>query len=139
MLDYLINLLEDATDFSWASAKASHAVLLCRMEQGEIKGWAETKKTDRVRRAHAQRHVSTAHGNTRNTVMGRLCPVSTLTKAHVCKSSHMKPGEFFTSMSVLTVGKKKPNLSPIVRRNVKKMASKTNKMGHAQQRVCPQI
>ena len=37
MLDYLINLLEDATDFSWASAKASHAVLLCRMEQGEIK------------------------------------------------------------------------------------------------------
>ena len=33
MLDYLINLLEDTTDFSWASAKASHAGLLCRMEQ----------------------------------------------------------------------------------------------------------
>ena len=27
MMDYVINLLED--DFSWASAKASHAVLLC--------------------------------------------------------------------------------------------------------------
>ena len=37
MLDYVIDLLDDATDFSWASVKASHAVLLCRMEQGEIK------------------------------------------------------------------------------------------------------
>ena len=29
MLDYCINLLEDATDFSWSSAKVRHAVLLC--------------------------------------------------------------------------------------------------------------
>ena len=57
MLDYVINLLDDATDFSWASAMASHAVLLCHMEQGEIAGWQETEKIDRVRRAHAQRHV----------------------------------------------------------------------------------
>ena len=28
MLDYLIQLLEDANDFSWDAAKASHAVLL---------------------------------------------------------------------------------------------------------------
>ena len=48
MLDYLINLLGDATDFSWASAKASYAVLLCRMEQGKIKSWAETEKIYRV-------------------------------------------------------------------------------------------
>ena len=34
MLDYLISLLDDANDFSWTSAKASHAV---HMEQGEIK------------------------------------------------------------------------------------------------------
>ena len=32
LLDYCINLLEDATDFSWSSVKANHAVLLCRME-----------------------------------------------------------------------------------------------------------
>ena len=29
MLDYLIFSLDDANDFSWTSAKASHAVLLC--------------------------------------------------------------------------------------------------------------
>ena len=58
MLDYVINLLENATSFSWVSAKASHAVLLCRMEQmeqGEIQSWSQTDKIDRVRRAHTQR------------------------------------------------------------------------------------
>ena len=39
MLDYLIALLEDANNFSWQAAKASHAVLLCRMEQGEVTSW----------------------------------------------------------------------------------------------------
>ena len=58
MLDYLINLLEDANDFSCASAKTSHAVLLCRMEQGEVVSWADVDKIDRIRRAHAQRHIS---------------------------------------------------------------------------------
>ena len=41
MLDYCINLLEYTTDFSWSSAKASHVVLLCRMEQGEIDSWLD--------------------------------------------------------------------------------------------------
>ena len=44
MLDYVIDLLDDATDFSWASTKGSHAVFLCRMEQGEIGSWLETEK-----------------------------------------------------------------------------------------------
>ena len=56
MLDYLIALLDYVNDFSCQSAKASHAVLLCRMEQGEISDWSQTDKTDRVRRANAQRH-----------------------------------------------------------------------------------
>ena len=58
MLDYVINLLEDANDFSWASAKASHAVLLCQMEQGKVVGWSDVEKIDRIRRADAQRHIS---------------------------------------------------------------------------------
>ena len=62
MLDDVIDLLDDATDFSWALAKASHAVLLCRMEQGEIGSWLETEKIDRVRWAHAQRHNTESAG-----------------------------------------------------------------------------
>ena len=57
MLDYLIALLDDSNDFSWSAAKASHAVLLCRMEQGEISEYTQTDLVDRVRRAHAQRHI----------------------------------------------------------------------------------
>ena len=40
MLIYVIDLLDD---FSWASVKASHAVLLCRMEQAEIGSWLEAE------------------------------------------------------------------------------------------------
>ena len=60
MLDYLVALFDDANDFSWDAAKASHAVLLCRMEQGEIKSYSEVEKIDRVRRANAQRHQFTS-------------------------------------------------------------------------------
>ena len=56
MLDYMISLFDDANDFSWDAAKASHAVLLCRMEQGEISDYSQTDKIDRIRRANAQRH-----------------------------------------------------------------------------------
>ena len=57
MLDYLGNLMEDASDFSWDSAKAAHAILLTNMEADRVK-WSETEKIDRLRRAHAQRHIS---------------------------------------------------------------------------------
>ena len=63
MLDYLIALLDDSNDFSWAAAKASHAVLLCRMEQGEIVDYTQTDLVDRVRRAHAQRHITHTSSN----------------------------------------------------------------------------
>ena len=60
MLDYLIALLDDSNDFLWSAAKSSHAVLLRRMEQGEIQNFACTDQIVRVRRAHAQRHVTGA-------------------------------------------------------------------------------
>ena len=66
MLDYLIALVEDANDFSWGAARASHAVPLCRMEQGEVKGYGETDKLDRIRRADAQRHVTTSPNEAKN-------------------------------------------------------------------------
>ena len=55
MLHYLGDLMEDATDFSWSSAKSAHAVLLCEMERGSV-DWFDTTRIDRIRRAHAQRH-----------------------------------------------------------------------------------
>ena len=55
MLAYLGDIMEDATDFGWANAKASHAVMLCEMERGSLT-WFDSDRIDRLRRAHAQRH-----------------------------------------------------------------------------------
>ena len=60
MLDYMISLMDDANDFSWVSAKASHAVLLCRMEQGEIRSYSDVMAIDRIRRANAQKYMPTS-------------------------------------------------------------------------------
>ena len=41
-------------------------MLLCRIEQGEIKDYTQTEKIDRVRRVHAQRHTYTGHDTVKN-------------------------------------------------------------------------
>ena len=57
MLNYLSDLMEDANDFSWHGAKAAHAVLMCDMERRAVT-WDDTACINRVRWAHAQKHVS---------------------------------------------------------------------------------
>ena len=54
MLDYLTEIMQNSHNFSWNSVKGVHAVLLCQMEEGRVR-WDETKKIDRIRRAHAQK------------------------------------------------------------------------------------
>ena len=54
MRNYLGNLMEDASDFSRDLAKMCHAILLTNIEAARM-SWIETKKSDRFRRAHAQR------------------------------------------------------------------------------------
>ena len=49
--------MEDASVFSWEAAKASHAIALTNMEADRLK-WTDTDKLDRIRRAHAERHVN---------------------------------------------------------------------------------
>ena len=83
MLQYMTSLMEDAQDFSWTAAKASHAVLLCRMETSDIAGWHEVEKIDRIRRANAQRHVSGSTGQ--NTSLNTY---PTQKKSMLCKLSN---------------------------------------------------
>ena len=54
MLDYLISLMDDTNDFNWDVTKAIHAVLLCRMEQEEIKNYTQTDKIYHPGLANAQ-------------------------------------------------------------------------------------
>ena len=107
MLDYLVSLLDDANDFSWDAAKASHAVLLCRMEQGEIKDYTELHKIDRIRRAHAQRHSYSSQNHQNVNKIGQKtsspCPVFSTTRAHAISPKPMKQGGFYTDTYVLFV------------------------------------
>ena len=48
MLDYIISLFEDANDFSSDVAKTNHAVLLCRMERGEVSDYSQVDNIDRI-------------------------------------------------------------------------------------------
>ena len=57
--DYLGNIVEDAYDSSWDSAKACHAVVLTNMEADRL-NWTDANKIDHIRRAHVQRHTSGA-------------------------------------------------------------------------------
>ena len=74
--------MDDANDFSWSAAKASHLVLLCRMEQGEVTGYDQVDRIDRIRRANAQKHVvqgssssNTAQYNKKSTLkVGKTMP-----------------------------------------------------------------
>ena len=80
MVAYLGDLMEDATDFTWQGAKAAHAVLLCEME--------DTDRLDRIRRAHAQKHIP---ANKPNWVRGEKKPwfcKSYQTNACVYKKDH---------------------------------------------------
>ena len=89
MLDYLVALFDDANDFSWDAAKASHAVLLCRMEQGEINSYSEVDKgiifpvclVIAVKKL--VRKISSP------------CPVNIITRALVTSSKHTKLGVWF--------------------------------------------
>ena len=61
MTDFVINLLDGATDFSWASVKGRHSVLLCQKEQGEILGWAETETNRQGAKGPCSNNVEIKH------------------------------------------------------------------------------
>ena len=74
MLEYLCDIMDDAQDFGWASAKGAHAVLLCRMEESKV-SWAQTEKNDRIRRSHAQKvtQSQTQFGKKQNSENSQPC------------------------------------------------------------------
>ena len=101
MLWYMSDLMEDATDFSWASAKAAHAVILCEMERGTV-CWSDTSRIDRIRRAHAQKHKNFTKQNwikkIRNSKSHGLANCIKLVSANFRKTTNLV--ESFKNISV---------------------------------------
>ena len=140
MLNYLIELLDDAQDFSWTVAKASHAVLLCRMEQGEVSDHDQVERIDRIRRANGQKHVV---GNTqllaglnnakKNTGPVEQCLANFSIKGRVLIVPHMKRKACYTNMYVHFVSLLLTKLFHTLNQSVetkRKMLQKTRKSGH---------
>ena len=61
ILCYLGDLMKDATDFSWDSAKVAHPVLLFKLERRVLTG-ADISRIEQIWRAHAQKHSITKVG-----------------------------------------------------------------------------
>ena len=136
MLEYLITLMDDANDFSWTSAKASHAVLLCRMEQGEIKDFSDTASIDQVRRANAQKHVPI--GALRIILLQireRLrsqgqCPVLITIRELAFNKKPMRQGGSYINISVLHVLQILAELFHMLRQNAKIKINRMQKMNN---------
>ena len=62
MLDYGIDLLNDAPKVSLFSTKAIHAILLCRIEHDEGSGWSDTDRIAQIDKVHAQKHSLATNG-----------------------------------------------------------------------------
>ena len=58
MVEYLTELLQDACDYSWESAKGAHSVLLHRMQDGVV-NWSNLKEVNKIQKRYAQ--TSSAH------------------------------------------------------------------------------
>ena len=56
MLNLLNDLMLDLSDFGWPAAKGAFAVLLCKMENGELT-WHDNDNIDRIRHSFAQQIV----------------------------------------------------------------------------------
>ena len=103
MLEYLAEIMEDSHDFGFSAAKGSHAVLLCRMEEGHIT-WNETHKIDRVRRAYDPLRNHKILMSRKNQVSKtHPCPAGTFKRMHVLTKLTMTSMAVHTYMSVVSV------------------------------------
>ena len=91
MLEYMISLMDDANDFSWILAQASHALLLRRMEQGEVKSYSDVLALDRIRRANAQKQhqCSNGYSHSKSTFWQEVRENNQIYPLHIFQSGHM--------------------------------------------------
>ena len=132
MLNYLIALLDDSNDFSWQAAKASHAVLLCRMEQGEVTSWSDTEKIESdgqmLKDILCLHRLPIAHKNFAKISLARKqasqCPVCITMIILVTFKNITRQKEFSTDIYVVHVlprmARSVPTLPWIVRQKIQK-------------------
>ena len=128
MLDYLINLLEDATDFSWVRRKPS--MLSCCVGWNKVKSkvgqkWKKLTVLEGFMHCSMWLLLTVLRGvRKKHTVMQKLFPVSISKKVLAFKSNLMKLGKFSIIMSAHTTVKKKQKPFHIHKQNAKRWLQK---------------
>ena len=132
MLEYLSELMEDAQDFGWTSAKGAHAVLLCRMEEGKV-NWAMTEKIDRIRRAHAQKVVNNSTKKSNSEFPGVPCKFFQSQKCPH-KGDHHTSGQWYRHICSFcnTLGKRFPHALKDCRNSKKSSPDSKNEQSTAE-------
>ena len=114
MLEYLSDLMDDSHDFGWQSAKAAHAVRLCKMEENKV-DWSETKKIDCVCRVHTQRVMSS--GSKRSGNKDKPVPCRYYQKGTCGQKGHENNGQSYLHVCSVCFTFGHPMLT--LKRNVK--------------------
>ena len=113
MVDYVTDLIEDAQDFGWPSAKGARALILCRMEEGKV-NWFMSEMLDRLRKAHVQKIVT--NHSTSQAARGKMDTQDMIYKyfhTGKCtqKGDHTTSGQLYTHICAhcVTLGKHFPH------------------------------
>ena len=133
MLEYMTNLMEESHGFGWPAAKASHTVLLYRMEEPKVT-WGKTNKMDHIWRAHAQRitpHSSVSSNTKKSNSRDRPTPCKCYQMGSCSqKADHDPSGHFYLDVctNFFAQGKSNAHLSKDCRRAAPKMTKFKQKM-----------
>ena len=73
MYEYLIELMQDATDNTWAAAKGDHVILMHRMQYGVL-NWGHIKKIQNIRKTYARAIVHSGSDNQTKRHTGNRVP-----------------------------------------------------------------
>ena len=73
MYEYLTELMQDATDITWAAAKGAHAVLMHRMQDGVL-DWKDIKQIKKIRKTYAGAIVHSGSDNQTKRGTGNRVP-----------------------------------------------------------------
>ena len=84
MIEYLTELMQDACDYSWESAKGAHSVLLHRMADGVV-NWGQVKEVQKIRKRYAQ--TTATHSQDKHSKSQKVVPCLRYNKGTCLRTS----------------------------------------------------
>ena len=97
MLEHLMELMEDAHDFSWVGSKAAHAVILTKIEDCKLE-WDDHTRLDRIRRQNQRAEPPKIQSNVGKAKSGsdkKVCQFYQRKACHSKSQEHLAKGVWY--------------------------------------------